>query len=124
MVFWGPQERCSIPVPQMRAVERVDEGTFQHPHVMQIVAQDSAGELHTTYIQCKVGAPHPTPSTLGTPHPIAPGAFSPALSLGAPHGPVGTMGMVLDTNLALPRHGLYWEHWGAQHWLYWGQGGV
>ncbi|XP_064889939.1 rasGAP-activating-like protein 1 isoform X1 [Columba livia] len=47
------QERCSIPVPQMRAVERVDEGTFQHPHVMQIVAQDSTGELHTTYIQCK-----------------------------------------------------------------------
>uniref|UniRef100_A0A663LZI9 RAS protein activator like 1 n=1 Tax=Athene cunicularia TaxID=194338 RepID=A0A663LZI9_ATHCN len=49
------QARCSIPVPRMRAVERVDEGTFQHPHVMQIVAQDGAGQLHTTYIQCKVG---------------------------------------------------------------------
>ncbi|XP_075625733.1 rasGAP-activating-like protein 1 isoform X2 [Balearica regulorum gibbericeps] len=47
------QVRCSIPVPWMRAVERVDEGTFQHPHVMQIVAQDDAGQLHTTYIQCK-----------------------------------------------------------------------
>uniref|UniRef100_A0A663DQC1 RAS protein activator like 1 n=1 Tax=Aquila chrysaetos chrysaetos TaxID=223781 RepID=A0A663DQC1_AQUCH len=47
------QVRCSIPVPWMRAVERVDEGTFQHPHVMQIVAQDGAGQLHTTYIQCK-----------------------------------------------------------------------
>ncbi|XP_068017911.1 rasGAP-activating-like protein 1 isoform X4 [Melanerpes formicivorus] len=47
------QVRCSIPVPQMRAVERVDEATFQHPHVMQIVAQDEAGQLHTTYIQCK-----------------------------------------------------------------------
>uniref|UniRef100_A0A8B9NK56 RAS protein activator like 1 n=1 Tax=Accipiter nisus TaxID=211598 RepID=A0A8B9NK56_9AVES len=54
------QVRCSIPVPWMRAVERVDEGTFQHPHVMQIVAQDGAGQLHTTYIQCKVGVP-PTP---------------------------------------------------------------
>ncbi|XP_055556795.1 rasGAP-activating-like protein 1 isoform X1 [Falco cherrug] len=47
------QVRCSIPVPQMRAVELVDESTFQHPHVMQIVAQDAAGQLHTTYIQCK-----------------------------------------------------------------------
>ncbi|XP_063207344.1 rasGAP-activating-like protein 1 [Chroicocephalus ridibundus] len=47
------QVRCSIPVSRMRAVERVDEGTFQHPHVMQIVAQDGAGQLHTTYIQCK-----------------------------------------------------------------------
>ncbi|XP_064024963.1 rasGAP-activating-like protein 1 isoform X2 [Pogoniulus pusillus] len=47
------QVYCSIPVAQMRAVERVDEGTFQHPHVMQIVAQGEAGQLHTTYIQCK-----------------------------------------------------------------------
>ncbi|XP_014821940.1 PREDICTED: rasGAP-activating-like protein 1 [Calidris pugnax] len=47
------QARCSIPVRRMRAVERVDEGTFQHPHVMQIVAQDGTGQLHTTYIQCK-----------------------------------------------------------------------
>ncbi|XP_064322754.1 rasGAP-activating-like protein 1 [Phalacrocorax carbo] len=49
------QVRCSIPVPLMRAVERVDEGTFQHPHVMQIVAQDGTGQLYTTYIQCKSG---------------------------------------------------------------------
>ncbi|KAM6052488.1 rasGAP-activating-like protein 1 isoform 2-T2 [Chlamydotis macqueenii] len=47
------QVRCSIPVGRMRAVERVDEGAFQHPHVMQIVAQDGAGQLCTTYIQCK-----------------------------------------------------------------------
>uniref|UniRef100_A0A8B9UCX3 RAS protein activator like 1 n=1 Tax=Anas zonorhyncha TaxID=75864 RepID=A0A8B9UCX3_9AVES len=49
----GPQARCRIPVPQMRAVERVDEGTFPQPHVMQVVAQDGAGQLRTTYIQCK-----------------------------------------------------------------------
>ncbi|XP_035196664.1 rasGAP-activating-like protein 1 isoform X2 [Oxyura jamaicensis] len=49
----GPQARCCIPVPQMRAVERVDEGTFPQPHVMQVVAQDGAGQLRTTYIQCK-----------------------------------------------------------------------
>ncbi|XP_053938806.1 rasGAP-activating-like protein 1 [Cuculus canorus] len=47
------QVRSSIPVSQMRAVERVDEGTFQHPHVLQIVAQDGEGQLSTTYIQCK-----------------------------------------------------------------------
>ncbi|XP_035412435.1 rasGAP-activating-like protein 1 [Cygnus atratus] len=47
------QARCRIPVPQMRAVERVDEGTFPQPHVMQVVAQDGAGQLRTTYIQCK-----------------------------------------------------------------------
>ncbi|KAM6403764.1 rasGAP-activating-like protein 1 [Rhynochetos jubatus] len=47
------QVRCSIPVLQIRAVERVDEGTFQNPHVMQVVAQDGSGQLHTTYIQCK-----------------------------------------------------------------------
>ncbi|XP_066834915.1 rasGAP-activating-like protein 1 isoform X3 [Anser cygnoides] len=49
----GPRARCRIPVPQMRAVERVDEGTFPQPHVMQVVAQDGAGQLRTTYIQCK-----------------------------------------------------------------------
>ncbi|XP_032054973.1 rasGAP-activating-like protein 1 [Aythya fuligula] len=47
------QARCRIPVAQMRAVERVDEGTFPQPHVMQVVAQDGAGQLRTTYIQCK-----------------------------------------------------------------------
>ncbi|XP_075290787.1 rasGAP-activating-like protein 1 [Opisthocomus hoazin] len=47
------QVRCSVPVPQMRVVERVDEGTFPQPHVMQIVAQDGTGQLRTTYIQCK-----------------------------------------------------------------------
>ncbi|XP_071427816.1 rasGAP-activating-like protein 1 isoform X2 [Pithys albifrons albifrons] len=44
---------CSIPMEQVRVVEQVDEGTFQHPHVLQVVAQDEAGQLHTTYIQCK-----------------------------------------------------------------------
>lgn len=116
--------RCSIPVPWMRAVERVDEGTFQHPHVMQIVAQDGAGQLHTTYIQCKVGAPLPSLGTPGTPHPSAPGAPSPAPSRGAPLDPMVTMGTVLVPNPAIPKHQLYWEHWGAQPWLYWGQGGV
>lgn len=90
----------------MRVVERVDEGTFQHPHVMQIVAQDGAGQLHTTYIQCKVGNPPPaTPGTLGAPS-LAP-------SHEAPPGLVRTMRMVLVPNPAIPRHQLYWEHWGA-----------
>uniref|UniRef100_A0A8D1B949 RasGAP-activating-like protein 1 n=1 Tax=Sus scrofa TaxID=9823 RepID=A0A8D1B949_PIG len=43
----------SIPVSHIRAVERVDEGAFQLPHVMQVVTQDGAGALHTTYLQCK-----------------------------------------------------------------------
>nr|XP_054502013.1 rasGAP-activating-like protein 1 [Agelaius phoeniceus] len=43
----------SIPVEQIRAVEQVDRGTFQHPHVLQVVAQDGTGQLHTTYLQCK-----------------------------------------------------------------------
>ncbi|XP_069727351.1 rasGAP-activating-like protein 1 [Phaenicophaeus curvirostris] len=47
------QVRCSIPVPRMRAVEQVDEGTFQHPYILQIVAQDGTEQLSTTYIQCK-----------------------------------------------------------------------
>ncbi|XP_060997830.1 rasGAP-activating-like protein 1 isoform X8 [Dama dama] len=45
--------RSSIPVSHIRAVERVDEGAFQLPHVMQVVTQDGAGALHTTYLQCK-----------------------------------------------------------------------
>lgn len=46
--------RSSIPVAHIRAVERVDEGAFQLPHVMQVVTQDGSGTLHTTYLQCKV----------------------------------------------------------------------
>uniref|UniRef100_A0A2K6FVN3 RAS protein activator like 1 n=1 Tax=Propithecus coquereli TaxID=379532 RepID=A0A2K6FVN3_PROCO len=51
----GPewQTRTSIPVSHIRAVERVDEGAFQLPHVMQVVTQDGAGPLHTAYLQCK-----------------------------------------------------------------------
>lgn len=48
------QMRSSIPVSHIRAVERVDEGAFQLPHVMQVVTQDPASVLHTTYLQCKV----------------------------------------------------------------------
>ena len=48
------QMRFSIPVSHIRAVERVDEGAFQLPHVMQVMAQDGAGALRTTYLQCKV----------------------------------------------------------------------
>ncbi|XP_025011338.2 rasGAP-activating-like protein 1 isoform X2 [Gallus gallus] len=47
------QERSCIPVGHIQAVERVDEGTFPQPHVMQVVAQDGTGQLRTTYIQCK-----------------------------------------------------------------------
>ncbi|XP_059264456.1 rasGAP-activating-like protein 1 isoform X2 [Mustela nigripes] len=47
------QMRSSIPVSHIRAVERVDEGAFQLPHVMQVLTQDAAGVLHTTYLQCK-----------------------------------------------------------------------
>ncbi|XP_069353185.1 rasGAP-activating-like protein 1 isoform X5 [Eulemur rufifrons] len=51
----GPewQMRTSIPVSHIRAVERVDEGAFQLPHVMQVVTQDGTGPPHTTYLQCK-----------------------------------------------------------------------
>lgn len=35
-------------------MERVDEGAFQLPHVMQVVTEDGAGASHTTYLQCKV----------------------------------------------------------------------
>ncbi|XP_015422765.1 PREDICTED: rasGAP-activating-like protein 1 [Myotis davidii] len=48
------QMRSSIPVSHIRAVERVDEGAFQLPQVMQVVTQDGSGTLHTTYLQCKV----------------------------------------------------------------------
>ncbi|KAM9178620.1 rasGAP-activating-like protein 1 [Mergus octosetaceus] len=105
------QARCRIPVPQMRAVERVDEGTFPQPHVMQVVAQDSAGQLRTTYIQCKPLGATPTrcprrarrscgsgcghcgrPAAptrpccpLATPAPSVPPAGPAACSLPAPH---------------------------------------
>ncbi|XP_077604123.1 rasGAP-activating-like protein 1 [Crocuta crocuta] len=82
----GPewQMRSSIPVSHIRAVERVDEGAFQLPHVMQVIAQDGAGALHTTYLQCKNvnelnqwlsalrKASAPNPDKLATCHP---GAF-------------------------------------------------
>ncbi|RMC06044.1 hypothetical protein DUI87_17589 [Hirundo rustica rustica] len=104
----GGQVLSSIPVEQIRAVEQVDKGTFQHPHVLQVVAQDDTGQLHTTYLQCKVGDPtlplHPkNPSK---PLPQRAGTPCPAASHGHPHG---TMGMV--PNPAVPRHWLYWEHW-------------
>uniref|UniRef100_A0A673V5N4 RAS protein activator like 1 n=1 Tax=Suricata suricatta TaxID=37032 RepID=A0A673V5N4_SURSU len=47
------QMRSSIPVSHIRAVERVDEGAFQLPHVMQVIARDAAGALHTMYLQGK-----------------------------------------------------------------------
>ncbi|KAM7051204.1 rasGAP-activating-like protein 1 isoform 1-T1 [Molossus nigricans] len=78
------QMRSSIPVSHIRAVERVDEGAFQLPHVMQVVTQDGSGTLHTTYLQCKNvndlnqwlsalrKASAPNPDKLATCHP---GAF-------------------------------------------------
>lgn len=50
------QTRSSISVRDIRAVERVDEGAFQLPHVMQVVTRCGAGALHTVYLQCKVCA--------------------------------------------------------------------
>uniref|UniRef100_A0A8C6ID71 RAS protein activator like 1 (GAP1 like) n=1 Tax=Mus spicilegus TaxID=10103 RepID=A0A8C6ID71_MUSSI len=47
------QVHTSIPLSCIRAVEHVDEGAFQLPHVMQVVTQDGAGTSHTTYLQCK-----------------------------------------------------------------------
>ncbi|XP_028609733.1 rasGAP-activating-like protein 1 isoform X1 [Grammomys surdaster] len=47
------QVPSSIPLSCIRAVERVDEGAFQLPHVMQVVTEDGAGASHTTYLQCK-----------------------------------------------------------------------
>lgn len=109
-VSGAPQVHCSIPVAQMRAVERVDEGTFQHPHVMQIVAQGEAGQLHTTYIQCKVGAqpsatPHHSLGSLQTFHPL----------------PVG---IVPVPYAGVARHWLHWQCWGAQSRLYDSQRGI
>lgn len=48
------QVRSSIPIQCVCAVERVDENAFQQQNVMQLVTQNSAGEVHIVYIQCKV----------------------------------------------------------------------
>lgn len=66
-----PQTRHSIPVSHIRAVERVDEGAFQLPHVMQVVTQDGAGALHTTYLQCKV-RPRRDGERVGVGRPLVP----------------------------------------------------
>lgn len=50
----GLQVRSSIPIQCVCAVERVDENAFQQQNVMQVITQDNDGQLHTTYIQCKV----------------------------------------------------------------------
>nr|XP_029533725.1 rasGAP-activating-like protein 1 [Oncorhynchus nerka] len=47
------QVRSSIPIQCVCVVERVDENAFQQQHVMQVVAQDNDGQIHTIYIQCK-----------------------------------------------------------------------
>lgn len=87
----------SIPVERIRAVEQVDEGTFQHPHVLQVVAQGDTGQLHTTYLQCKVG--HPT-----TPqHPKNPRNRPGTPGTGTP------MGQWEWSQIQL--YPLYWEHW-------------
>ncbi|XP_012869757.1 PREDICTED: rasGAP-activating-like protein 1 [Dipodomys ordii] len=49
------QARVSLAVRCIQAVERVDEGAFQLPHVMQVVTGDEAGAQRTTYLQCKPG---------------------------------------------------------------------
>jgi hypothetical protein len=67
----SPQVRSSIPVSHIRAVERVDEGAFQLQHVMQVVTQDGAGTLHTTYLQCKVRSPISSPPPPPPPRPDA-----------------------------------------------------
>ncbi|XP_051759110.1 rasGAP-activating-like protein 1 isoform X21 [Ctenopharyngodon idella] len=47
------QVRSSILIQRVRAVERVDENAFQLQNVMQVITQDTEGQLHTTYLQCK-----------------------------------------------------------------------
>lgn len=109
----------SVPVEQIQAVEQVDKGTFQHPHVLQVVAQDDTGQLHTTYLQCKVGDPT-LPQHPKNPRNPPPQPPSPAPSHGDRHG---TMGRI--PNPAVARHLLYWEHWGqGANWGYWGSWGV
>uniref|UniRef100_A0A8C1ZL93 Uncharacterized protein n=1 Tax=Cyprinus carpio TaxID=7962 RepID=A0A8C1ZL93_CYPCA len=46
--------RSYISIASVCAVERVDEHAFQLQNVMQVITQDTDGELHTTYLQCKV----------------------------------------------------------------------
>ncbi|KAF4110393.1 rasGAP-activating-like protein 1 [Onychostoma macrolepis] len=47
------QVRSPIPIACVCAVERVDENAFQLQNVMQVITQDTDGQLHTTYLQCK-----------------------------------------------------------------------
>ncbi|XP_065104401.1 rasGAP-activating-like protein 1 [Paramisgurnus dabryanus] len=47
------QVRSSIPVQRVCAIERVDENAFQLQNVMQVITQDTEGQLQTTYLQCK-----------------------------------------------------------------------
>uniref|UniRef100_A0A8C1Z373 RAS protein activator like 1b (GAP1 like) n=1 Tax=Cyprinus carpio TaxID=7962 RepID=A0A8C1Z373_CYPCA len=47
------QVRSSIPIARVCAVERVDENAFQLQNIMQVITQDTDGQLHTTYLQCK-----------------------------------------------------------------------
>uniref|UniRef100_A0A8C2HWW1 RAS protein activator like 1b (GAP1 like) n=1 Tax=Cyprinus carpio TaxID=7962 RepID=A0A8C2HWW1_CYPCA len=48
------QVRSYISIASVCAVERVDEHAFQLQNVMQVITQDTDGELHTTYLQCKL----------------------------------------------------------------------
>lgn len=90
-MFGGPQVHWSIPVEGIWAVEQMDEGTSQHPHVLQVLAQDDNGQLHTTY------SSGVTPQTSVTPNHSTLGPPSSAPRHRHPHG---TMGMV--PNPALP----------------------
>ncbi|XP_067270661.1 rasGAP-activating-like protein 1 isoform X4 [Pseudorasbora parva] len=47
------QVRSAIPIQRVCAVERVDENAFQLQNIMQVITQDTEGQLHTTYLQCK-----------------------------------------------------------------------
>ncbi|XP_032085277.1 rasGAP-activating-like protein 1 [Thamnophis elegans] len=47
------QDRTSIPIQRICAVERVDENAFQQPYVMQVATRETGGQLFTIYIQCK-----------------------------------------------------------------------
>ncbi|XP_073676000.1 rasGAP-activating-like protein 1, partial [Garra rufa] len=47
------QVRSTILITHVCAVERVDENAFQLQNVMQVITQDTDGQLHTTYLQCK-----------------------------------------------------------------------
>uniref|UniRef100_A0A8B9EGM8 RAS protein activator like 1 n=1 Tax=Anser cygnoides TaxID=8845 RepID=A0A8B9EGM8_ANSCY len=113
----GPRARCRIPVPQMRAVERVDEGTFPQPHVMQVVAQDGAGQLRTTYIQCKVRAPTPHPGDPGdTPPPLSPAPQScpyPGHQQAALWEASSAWGWWEKSQSLMQLYWLYWEQQGA-----------